>query len=343
MGCGCNSPEWIVGMHNIGLRNIPRVSGKLSFRDRLGALRMRLGIGRMKYSVPPGLYTIGTPDENSDVFVTANYKLSFDKLRESLDGISAWILVLDTKGINVWCAAGKGTFGTDELTGRILRTGLAKIVMHRKLILPQLGAVGVSAYQVTKAAGFKIAYGPVLARDIPGYIANGYEKTPEMREVKFGFIDRLILTPIELKAALIPLLIGLAVYLTVASLRSGVFKAEFLIGFLPFLGALITGAVLVPVLLPFIPGKAFSLKGSIAGLLWAGASIWIFRPDFWTSLIYFLTIPAISAFLAMNFTGASTFTTLSGVKLEVRIVTPFAAVLCAASLALGILQTVNVI
>ena len=87
----------------------------------------------------------------------------------------------------------------------------------------------------------------------------------------------------------------------------------------------------------------FSLKGSIAGLLWAGASIWIFRPDFWTSLIYFLTIPAISAFLAMNFTGASTFTTLSGVKLEVRIVTPFAAVLCAASLALGILQTINVI
>ena len=66
----------------------------------------------MNYKVDPGLYAIGNPNERSPVLVTANYKMSFDNLREALPGRDAWILVLDTRGINVWCAAGKGTFGT---------------------------------------------------------------------------------------------------------------------------------------------------------------------------------------------------------------------------------------
>ena len=82
-------------------------------------LRSRTGAFRMKYSVAPGLYSIGGPDKDSDVFVSANYKLSFDMLRRELKGMNAWILVLDTKAINVWCAAGKRTFSADEIVKRI--------------------------------------------------------------------------------------------------------------------------------------------------------------------------------------------------------------------------------
>jgi CO dehydrogenase/acetyl-CoA synthase gamma subunit (corrinoid Fe-S protein) len=69
--------------------------------------------------------------------------------------------VLDTQGINVWCAAGKGTFGTDELVHRIEATQLHDVVRHRVLILPQLGAPGVAAHDVKKRSGFTIEYGPV--------------------------------------------------------------------------------------------------------------------------------------------------------------------------------------
>ena len=69
----------------------------------------------MRYRVDPGLYSLGNPDSSSPVFVSANYRLSFNALRGSLKNSNCWILVLDTKGINVWCAAGKGTFGTEEL------------------------------------------------------------------------------------------------------------------------------------------------------------------------------------------------------------------------------------
>jgi len=63
-----------------------------------------------------GLYAIGNPVPDAPVFVSANYTLSFDALRSALDGIDVLSWFIDTKGINVWCAAGKGTFGTDELS-----------------------------------------------------------------------------------------------------------------------------------------------------------------------------------------------------------------------------------
>src|SRR5664279_5702867 len=127
---------------------IPLISTRININDFLGAVMVRWGINRDKYRVIPGLYAVGTPDADCDVFVTANYKLSFDALRKSLSGINGWILVLDTKGVNVWCAAGKGTFGTKELVSRIKLTSLEKIVNHKRLILPQLGATGVAAHKV---------------------------------------------------------------------------------------------------------------------------------------------------------------------------------------------------
>ncbi len=113
-------PRWQRGIMNTASGLVPVVTGEWSRADRWGQIRARMGSFRMEYIVKPGLYAIGSPDAESDIFVSANYKLSFDILRRELAGINGWILVLDTKGINVWCAAGKGTFGTDELVKRVL-------------------------------------------------------------------------------------------------------------------------------------------------------------------------------------------------------------------------------
>jgi acetyl-CoA decarbonylase/synthase complex subunit gamma len=136
------------------------------------------------------------------VLVTANYKLSFDTLRSALKDRNLWILVLDTDGINVWCAAGKGTFSTDELVSRIESSGLANVVSHRRLIVPQLGAPGVAAHEVKRLSGFKVTYGPVRSQDLPAFIDAGFKATPEMREKTFSTWDRLVLVPVELVPAL---------------------------------------------------------------------------------------------------------------------------------------------
>ena len=321
--------------------SIPVVKTALSGRDKLGFAKVRLGIGRMNYSIRPGLYGIGNPNSDSLVFVSANYKLSFDMLRKELDGLDAWILVLDTKGINVWCAAGKGTFGTDELVRRIEDTGLAKVISHRTLILPQLGAPGVAAHEVTKRSKFKVIYGPVRASDIKAFFKAGNKATPEMRRVRFTFRDRMILTLMELVQPF-KYFAMIAAALWILS----IFGLHFFSwrGLYPYLGAILVGAVLVPALLPWIPGRAFAFKGWLLGIGWAFFvnmfQGWILSSssDWKQATVHFLLLPAISAFLAMSFTGSSTYTSLSGVLKEMRFAVP--AILASAVLGLGFLVVV---
>jgi len=296
----------------------------LSSMDILDAWKVRWGIGRMNSAIQPGLYAIGKPDNESPVLVSANYKLTFDTLRKNLDGLNCWLLILDTKGINVWCAAGKGTFGTDELIRRIETSELSKYITHKKLVLPQLGATGVSAHQVKRRSGFDVKYGPVRARDIKEYIDAGYEATKEMRTVQFNMWDRLVLTPMELIPALKYALPILGVMLFANTFAAKPFdKTDMLAG----AGAVIAGSVLTPALLPYIPGRAFAMKGWLIGLGCTASILSLSgklkKGSRLLSAGHLLLFPAISSFLAMNFTGSSTYTSPSGVNKEMRKSLPF--------------------
>ena len=180
---------------------VPLIASELVFGDRLGAWKARWGIGRMSYLVPPGLYALGAPGSDDPVVVTANYKMSYDIVRRELAGRNVWLLVLETYGINVWCAAGKGTFGTGELCRRVESVGLARVVNHRLLILPILGAAGVSAWRVKQRSGFQVRFATIRASDLPEYLDRGMVTSSAMRDVTFTFRERLVLTPIELIAA----------------------------------------------------------------------------------------------------------------------------------------------
>ena len=104
--------------NSVNTSDVPTVSTRLGLVDRLGRWRVRWGIGRSRYRVPPGLYRVGTPDPSSPVLVTANYKLSFDALRSELDGVDAWILVLDTKGVSIFRMM-KAVVGADAFVGAV--------------------------------------------------------------------------------------------------------------------------------------------------------------------------------------------------------------------------------
>jgi acetyl-CoA decarbonylase/synthase complex subunit gamma len=290
----------------------------------------------MSYTVKPGLYAVGSPDKYSDIFVSANYKMSFDCLRQSLSGINAWILVLDTKGVNVWCAAGKGNFGTEELINRVAITRLKEVVVIRRLIVPQLGAPGVSGYEVHHQTGFKVKFGPVRAEDITAWLASDRVATPAMRRVRFLFKDRIILTPVEIVSGLKWLGLGMLVLLLLSGLYPGGFSFARLVtdGMLSaalMLIAYLSGALLGPILLPWLPGRSFSAKGGWAGLLVTlGIVLWLRSFGGWpTSLFvtfaWLLLIPAISSFVLMNFTGSSTYTSFSGVKKELHLAIRFQA------------------
>jgi len=146
--------------------------------------------------VEPGLYRICSPTAESQVFASANYTLNYDALRSALAGVDAYILVLDTKGINVWCAAREGTFGTDEQVKRVEKAGFDNNITPCKIIVPQLGAPGISAHDVQRRSCFRVEYGPVRARDLPEYLRRG-KTTPRMRKEEFPVRDRIVLIPVE--------------------------------------------------------------------------------------------------------------------------------------------------
>jgi acetyl-CoA decarbonylase/synthase complex subunit gamma len=337
---------WLEGTVSTSGGDVPRISTRLRAADRFGLVARRFGMGRSGYTVPPGLYAVGSPTPDSIVLVSANYKMSFDRLRMELGGIDAWILVLDTRGINVWCAAGKGTFGTEELIGRVRATELQFVVRHRTLIVPQLGGPGVCAHAVKKGCGFRVVYGPVRAADLPRFLALGMKADPEMRRVRFNLADRAAVIPVELMlggwmALLLAMaffgLSGLGVdgYSWDRAVWSGPASAGLI------LAAFLAGAVATPLLLPWLPGRPFALKGALAGLLAVLAMWGLCGPLPGGPLAlpaWFLLAGALSSFVAMNFTGASTYTSLSGVMREMRLAVPAQAAAAAVGLGLWLVS-----
>lgn len=322
-----NEP-WADGTVQTPVGAAPRARTVLLTSDKLGTWRARWGVWRMRYMVKPGLYAIGNPTDQSPVLVTSNYKLTFDDMRSKLAGIDTWVLVLDTKGINVWCAAGKGTFGTEELVERIAKAGLEQVVAHRTLVLPQLGAPGVAAHEVRRRTGFRVVYGPVRAADIPEFLSLGMKATEQMRAVRFTFMDRLVLVPMELLPKAHYALAFMAGLFVLSALSGGRLSLESMWTMGPmqaglFALAYLCGTVLGPLLLPWTPGRALSTKGAVLGALVplcaygfaGGANVWTIAP--WA-----LIAPAVSSYAVMNFTGSTPYTSFSGVMKEMRYAVP---------------------
>ena len=320
------------------LRDIRSTDSTITVAHRLDHFLARWGWNRGGHRVMPGLYRLGNPDPESPVFASANYTLSFDALRSALAGVDAWILVLDTKGINVWCAAGKGTFGTDELVSRIQSTGLAGMISHRKIIVPQLGAPGISWPDVLRRIGFQVEYGPVRARDLPEYLKT-HTATTEMRRVQFPLRDRLVLIPVEFVHAALPMLAAAALLWFPAGPVAA----------LAAVSAVLAGTVLFPALLPFIPTKDFSTKGFIIG----GVVAVPFAVSFatapalpsWANILAattaLLVMPTVTAYLALNFTGCTTFTSRTGVKKEIFRYAPVMAVMAGLGIVAGIILGIS--
>ena len=311
---------------------VPQVKTKLERSDFWDTLIARLGIKRDQHKIAPGLYCVGNPGHDSPVLVTANYKLSFDALRRELTAADAWILVLDTRGINVWCAAGKALFSARELVKRVKHVRLKEVVHHNHIILPQLAATGVSAREVRKESGFKVIWGPIRAKDVQRFLAQGSQADHSMRQVTFSTLERTVLIPVELSHLPKVTFWMLPAVFFISGIGTGFFSLNDawnrgLIALCAYAGAILSGAVAAPILLPWIPGRAFALKGALVGIIAGLAVVLIFSKSLiWLEAMAMLLISmGISSYLTMNFTGSTPFTSPSGVEKEMRRAIPLQA------------------
>lgn len=141
------------------------------------------------YPVPLGLYKIGDAGPYSMVFVTGNYDLTVRRVAKALKGENCWLLVCNSRGINIWCSSLAGHFGTDDIVAAIGITGLAKKVEQRNLILPQLCASNVSVRDIKRKTGFSSCFGPIYIARINDYLKN--PGSQELRLAAFNLEDRV--------------------------------------------------------------------------------------------------------------------------------------------------------
>jgi ubiquinone/menaquinone biosynthesis C-methylase UbiE len=145
--------------------------------------------------IEPGIYESGNPNEESPIIVTANYEFTYIKVMRDLKGLDAWVLCVDSNGINVWCAARGNDFGNIQLLEAIEATGLKYVTQKKILLLPQLSAGGVAIPQLPKYSEkfpFRVRYGPVWSKSIPQFLNENPVKKPDrMKLAKFTVYHRI--------------------------------------------------------------------------------------------------------------------------------------------------------
>jgi len=190
-----------------------------------------------------------------------------------------------------------------------------------------------------------VKFGPVRAEDVKTYISSGYRKDAPARTVQFNMRDRFILTAVELANSWKYFIIAIILIVLLSGIYSEGYSfdlmwKEGLKAGLYLLVAYISGAFLSPLLLPFLPFRYFGGKGLVAGLLGFGLILLIGNTgmQILSILGWFLISGAVSSYLCMNFTGASTYTSLSGVRKEMGIFVPLQLAFTLAGLALFLIS-----
>jgi Pyruvate/2-oxoacid:ferredoxin oxidoreductase delta subunit len=156
--------------------------------------------------VRTGVRVIGRPDRASPVLLTGNYDLTVRRVVRALRGLDAYLVVANSRGVNVWCAASGGHLTTHQVVTALKVAALESRVVHREVVLPQLAATGVEGKEVRRRTGWIVRFGPADARDIPAFLAAGRRKAEAMRRVTFSWRARAEMaaawaTPITLLAA----------------------------------------------------------------------------------------------------------------------------------------------
>jgi NAD-dependent dihydropyrimidine dehydrogenase PreA subunit len=105
--------------------------------------------------------------------------------------LNAYLVVANSRGVNVWCAAAGGLFTHHDVVSALKTSGIEGRVDHRTVILPQLAAAGIEAGEVRRRAGWEVVWGPASASGLPAFLQDGQQADASMRSVSFDWLQRV--------------------------------------------------------------------------------------------------------------------------------------------------------
>jgi NAD-dependent dihydropyrimidine dehydrogenase PreA subunit len=203
-------------------------------RDALPWLRDTL-LRMFPHATRPGLRAIGTPDRTSPVLLTGNYTLTVRRMIDVLAPRSVWLLVANSRGINVWCAATGGHLTDHDVIAAIRSSAVSDRVDHRTIVLPQLAATGVERRRIAETTGWDVRWGPARMEDLDAYLERGTRSARKERWMRFPVWERLEMASIWavplafVAGAGVALLRGVSTGLVVATVEVATVAAMFLL------------------------------------------------------------------------------------------------------------------
>ena len=129
---------------------------------------------RKPVSVEPGLRIIGSPNENSPLFVTTNFALTYYTVESDISSskIDSYLLVIDTGGLGVESAVAGGQLSADAVKDALERFEVEEKVKHKTMVLPGLAA-RISGETEDKT-GWRVLVGPKDSGMIPRWMEKSW-------------------------------------------------------------------------------------------------------------------------------------------------------------------------
>ncbi len=124
--------------------------------------------------VEAGLYPVGDANENSPVYVTTNFSLTYFIVQGEVENsrIPSYILCIDTGGISVLTAYADNKFDGEIIAKKMKENDLDSKVNHKKIIIP--GGVAVLKGSLEDESGWEVMVGPREAAGIPKFAKENF-------------------------------------------------------------------------------------------------------------------------------------------------------------------------
>lgn len=295
---------------------------------------------RQTFSIEPGLYYTGREyDIKTPMLATCNYHMTVFGLWRKLKSRNVRILVIDTKGINVWCSSSKGQFSAEEISKQLTRYKKETLTENNKitLVLPKLSLSGVSIAELKKRS-IVPKIGPVYTKDLPDYLDDLPLRNRNKDKFQFSLKDRLFtLLPSLVQVLRYGIYITIGLFIWHYFFNTGIYWQV-----LPIFVIIV---VIYTILFPLLPTKKFAVKGLVLyAVLIAVLSIYYFQfensLDRLTYIFYLAFLGGSNLYFSLSYTGNSGVSNYTLVKKEIIMFLPITVLFFLASLVTVIIKGV---
>ncbi len=129
---------------------------------------------RKPVAVEPGLRTYGNPNDESPLFFTTNFALTYYTVAADIEsgGIDCYLLVVDSEGNSVESSVAGRKLTADKIAEALTASNVKALVKHNTLVIP--GRAARLSGEIEEVSGWSVIVGPRDSSGIPKFVKENW-------------------------------------------------------------------------------------------------------------------------------------------------------------------------